>query len=165
MLDINLLKEIFEKLIDEKVNFCVVGGIALNLYGIDRKTSDLDLFIEPEKDNFKKVIKCLYDIFQDEELKEIKEEDIQYQVIRYTTPAGFNVDLIMKVGEMIDWEEVEKNIEWMEIEEGLKIPVASINLLIKMKEGASKFRERDKVDLYWLNLLKKMKIKKNDKKV
>ncbi len=32
----------------------------------------------------------------------------------------------------------------MEIEKGLKIPVASINLLIKMKEGVSKFRERDK---------------------
>ena len=46
-----ILKQIFEEFNNEKVSYCIVGGIALNLYGIVRRTLDVDLFIKPESEN------------------------------------------------------------------------------------------------------------------
>jgi hypothetical protein len=84
-------------------------------------------------------------------LEKLKPSDFYtYSVIRYGTPQGFYVDLITKSGEAINWETVENAIEWINLEENLRVPVASIDLLIKMKENASLFREKDKVDLFIL---------------
>ena len=69
------------------------------------------------------------------------------------------MDLITKFGEAINWETVENAIEWINLEENLRVPVASIDLLIKMKENASLFREKDKVDLFYLKKLKELKNK------
>jgi hypothetical protein len=49
-----ILKQIFEESNNEKVSYCIVGGIALNLYGIVRRTLDVDLFIKTESENLKK---------------------------------------------------------------------------------------------------------------
>ena len=159
-----ILTQIFEEFNNEKVSYCIVGGIALNLYGIVRRTLDVDLFIKPESENLKKTIKSLKKIFKDQELEKLKPSDFYtYSVIRYGTPQGFYVDLITKFGEAINWETVENTIEWINLEENLKVPVASIDLLIKMKESASLFREKDKVDLFYLKKLKELKNKKVDK--
>jgi len=155
-----ILKQIFEEFNNKKVSYCIVGGIALNLYGIVRRTLDVDLFIKPESENLKKIIESLKKIFKDQELEKLKPSDFYtYSVIRYGTPQGFYVDLITKFGEAINWETVENAIEWINLEENLRVPVASIDLLIKMKENASLFREKDKVDLFYLKKLKELKNK------
>uniref|UniRef100_A0A7C4P0I5 Nucleotidyl transferase AbiEii/AbiGii toxin family protein n=1 Tax=Thermodesulfobacterium geofontis TaxID=1295609 RepID=A0A7C4P0I5_9BACT len=159
-----ILTQIFEEFNNEKVSYCIVGGIALNLYGIVRRTLDVDLFIKPESENLKKTIKSLKKIFKDQELEKLKPSDFYtYSVIRYGTPQGFYVDLITKFGEAINWETVENTIEWINLEENLKVPVASLDLLIKMKETASLFREKDKVDLFYLKKLKEFKNKEFNK--
>jgi hypothetical protein len=155
-----ILKQIFEEFNNKKVSYCIVGGIALNLYGIVRRTLDVDLFIKPESENLKKIIESLKKIFKDQELEKLKPSNFYtYSVIRYGTPQGFYVDLITKFGEAINWETVENAIEWINLEENLRVPVASIDLLIKMKENASLFREKDKVDLFYLKKLKELKNK------
>jgi len=91
-------------------------------------------------------------------LEKLKPSDFYtYSVIRYGTSQGFYVDLITKFGETINWETVENAIEWINLEENLKVPVASLDLLIKMKESASLFREKDKIDLFYPKKLKEFK--------
>ena len=159
-----ILKQIFEEFNNKRINYCIVGGIALNLYGIVRRTLDVNLFIKPESKNLKKIIECLKKIFKDKELGKLIINDFYtYSVIRYGTPQGFYVDLITKFGEAINWGTVKNAIEWINLEENLKVPVASIDLLIKMKESASLFREKDKVDLFYLKKLKELKNKEVDK--
>jgi predicted nucleotidyltransferase len=48
-----ILKQIFEEFNHKRISYCIVGGIALNLYGIVRRTLDVDLFIKPESENLK----------------------------------------------------------------------------------------------------------------
>lgn len=156
--------EIFNK---KKVKYCIIGGLALNLYGILRRTEDIDIFLCPEKENIRLALSCLKEVFRDEELNKLKQEDfINYAVIRYGTPEGFYIDLVTKIGDTISWDEVKENIEWKKLED-IEIPVPDLELLIKMKEGASSFRERDKVDLIYLKKLKEKlnKSLKNDKKI
>ena len=132
-----ILKQIFEEFNNKKVSYCIVGGIALNLYGIVRRTLDVDLFIKTESENLKKIIESLKKIFKDQELEKLKPSDFYtYSVIRYGTPQGFYMDLITKF---------------------------SLDLLIKMKKSASLFREKDKVDLFYLKKLKEFKNKEFNK--
>ena len=42
---------ILAALVREKVNYKIVGGVALNIHGIVRATEDLDLFIAPDSEN------------------------------------------------------------------------------------------------------------------
>jgi len=49
-------EDIFTKLNERKVNYLVVGGIALVLHGVVRLTADLDLIVKLQSDNLAKFI-------------------------------------------------------------------------------------------------------------
>jgi len=50
------LLELFEK---HRVKYCIVGAYAVAFYAISRYTKDLDLFVEPNIENGKKVLQAL----------------------------------------------------------------------------------------------------------
>lgn len=60
--------------------------------------------------------------------------------------------MVTALGERISWSELESNMVWKEFG------------LIKMKEGASIFRERDKLDLIYLHRVREI-FKENDQKI
>ncbi len=45
----NMLKIISEKLSEKKIPFCLIGAMALGLYGLPRYTSDIDILTEESK--------------------------------------------------------------------------------------------------------------------
>lgn len=121
-----------------------------------RRTEDIDIFLSPEKVNLQKALASLMDIFQDEELTKLNYSDFEeYPIIRYGIPQGFYIDLITKFEDALSREDVEPYVKWREIE-GVKIPVPNIDILIKMKEKAFRFRERDKIDLIYLQRLRNL---------
>lgn len=44
------IRELFERLTQAKVRFCIVGGVAVNLHGVPRMTYDVDIVVVPERD-------------------------------------------------------------------------------------------------------------------
>lgn len=52
-------KEFIQSLNDNQVRYLVVGGYAVALHGHPRYTKDIDIWIEMEVDNSKKVIRAL----------------------------------------------------------------------------------------------------------
>lgn len=52
----NLFREFFSAMNAEKVRYMVVGGVAVNLYGIERATGDIDIVVDFEKENVNKFI-------------------------------------------------------------------------------------------------------------
>ena len=52
----DLFKTIFSALNQERVKYMVAGGIAVNLYGIERATADLDIVVLLEETNLTKFI-------------------------------------------------------------------------------------------------------------
>ncbi|MGQ9571268.1 MAG: nucleotidyl transferase AbiEii/AbiGii toxin family protein [Thermodesulfovibrionales bacterium] len=130
------------------VKYVVVGGFAVIMHGLARMTEDIDFFIEDSAENIEKIKNALKSLYHDPFIDELKSEDIkQYAVIRYGTPDNFNIDLIGKIGEeMILFKDVERDTEFFEIDD-LKIPVCSLDMLIRMKET---IRYRDMRDLRFL---------------
>lgn len=55
---LNLLKDVFSSLQHHKVRYIVIGGIASVLYGVPRATFDLDILIDANPDNAKKLLEA-----------------------------------------------------------------------------------------------------------
>ena len=138
----------FEK---HKVEYILIGGYAVALYGVPRATNDIDIFVKPEEENFIKLRNALTEVFNDEAIKDIKLVDKEdYRVTRYGTPEGFAIDIMVQLGELYNYY----NIKFHEIEiEKIKIKIADIDSLIKLKENTS--RSIDEDDIYYLKKLKK----------
>ena len=49
-------ESLFSALNKAKVRYLVVGGIAVNLYGIERATADIDLVVDLEENNLNRFI-------------------------------------------------------------------------------------------------------------
>ena len=51
--------EIFKKFNELKIDYLIVGGLAVNLHGVPRMTYDIDIMIKLEKKNISKIVKQL----------------------------------------------------------------------------------------------------------
>ncbi len=56
---LNRLKDVFASLQRHDVRYVVIGGIAAVLHGVPRATFDLDLLIEAEPDNARRLLEAL----------------------------------------------------------------------------------------------------------
>ena len=91
--------ELLSALEKEEVDYCLIGGFAIVLYGSKRTTQDLDIFIRDTEENISKLQIALASLYNDESIKEItKNELIEYSVIRYGTTKDFSVDFIAHLG-------------------------------------------------------------------
>ena len=59
---IDQLQSVFASFQKNDVKYLVIGGIAAVLYGVPRATFDLDILIEPTKENAQKLLNALIDI-------------------------------------------------------------------------------------------------------
>lgn len=149
MNEMNIVDKFFE-LIDEldrnDVEYILIGGFAVILYGLPRTTGDIDLVIKRDVDNIRKLRETLKKLYAEDEIDEITAEElIKYPVIRFGTDFGFYIDLIVSLGESFYFE----NIDWTIKEvEGHRIKIATAESLIKMKKDTR--REIDNADIQFL---------------
>ena len=148
------LKNIF-KILDafckEEVDFIIIGGVAVILYGMPRVTEDIDVIVKMDEENIKRLRKALRQLFDDDEIKEITLDELNdYSVIRYISPDKEMIDIISTLGEAFDYNKV-KFFE-MDID-GYKIKLATLDSMIEMKSKT--YRDKDNLDLLFLQELKK----------
>jgi len=136
------------------VEYVVIGGVAMISHGMPRLTQDLNLLIKLTKDNVDKLRNALSDIYNDDEIKEITYAELQkYSVIRYGTPDGFYLDIMVRIGEAADYYSIKRENKKIE---GVVIQLASAESLFKLKKNT--VRPEDKRDaLFLLKLLEARK--------
>jgi hypothetical protein len=59
----NRFLEIIDALEKEKVDYVLIGGFAMVLYGMPRATQEIDIFIKYREENIEQLQKALYAIF------------------------------------------------------------------------------------------------------
>jgi len=96
-------KELCELLNNRNVEYLVVGGFALAFHGVPRFTGDLDLYINPQRDNAERVLMALKD-FGFGSL-EISIEDLTKpgQVIQLGVPP-VRIDFVTSI-DGVTWQE------------------------------------------------------------
>lgn len=161
-----LYERIFRAFQENQLQYAVIGGVAVNLHGYNRLTGDLDIVIlltDQEIGKFVKVVKEMgmvprvpvkIEDFANKEKRREWIEDKNMLVFSVYNPKNPLEHIDVKIDESDSLEQILKNSVAMG-DDDLKIPVASIEDIIKMKEKAD--RPRDRIDVAALRELQKMK--------
>jgi hypothetical protein len=128
------------------VAYVVVGGFAINRLGFVRATEDIDLLIARDRAN-QTLVKQALEILPDRAIRELGDEDIgQWVVVRVND--DITVDLMTEACG-VRYEDATGGIE-TEFIDGVAIPFASAELMLKMKQSP---REKDAADRSFLQQL------------
>lgn len=155
-------EEIFRELNKRNVRYLVVGGIAVNLYGVPRVTQDLDLLVDMGEENLKRLVEGLQELgyiprvpVKAEDFikpamrkKWIKEKNMKVFSFFHSKIPVQEVDIL--ISSPIKYEEAEKR-KVVKRAGDITIPLVSIYDLMKMKEKVG--RRQDVSDI---NMLKKV---------
>jgi hypothetical protein len=153
---------IFKKLNERNIRYIVVGGIAVNLYGIPRMTYDIDLILDLEDSNLKRLLRLLktwgfkpkvpVDIM-DFAIKGKREEWIRnknMKAFNLVNPEWAMSEIDIIINTPVDYKRASENINHIKLR-NISIPAISIDDLIKMKKRSG--RQQDKADIKYLRRL------------
>lgn len=130
----------------EGARYIVIGGWAVILHGWVRTTKDIDLLIEVTEGNVRAVKRALASLPDNAAALMADDEPSRYPVVRVADEIV--VDL-MSAACRIDYSQaLALGIDTAEVE-GVSIPIAKKNALIRMKDTV---RETDAADVRFLRL-------------
>lgn len=137
-------RRIFAAFEEEGVRYLVFGGAAMNLHGLPRFTEDLDVFIEPTRENVEAVKRALRRVYEDPNIDEISADDLvgEYPAVQYVPPEGdFHVDILTRLGEAFRFEDLEPDETMLD---GVRVRLVSPRTLFRMKKDT--VRPKDRLD-------------------
>jgi len=133
---------------ENNVRFVIIGGVACVAHGLGRLTKDIDILVEPTRENMLRVFDALtafgYDL-QDVTVEEALQKKLLFRQYILRTD-------IHPSASGVDFETVWKNKIQISFKDE-DVYFASIDDLIKMKEAAG--RDVDMQDLRFLQEIKK----------
>jgi len=135
-----------------KLRYMIIGGYAVNYYGYNRNTGDLDIWMAPTNENklaFIQTLRCMN--YSQTELAPLIEEDFTQPFVTSISGNGPSIDFLTVVHFSLYYNEAESKKETYEIKPGIFINVTSYDSLINMKLKSG--REKDLWDVARLNEL------------
>lgn len=144
-------KTLLHSLKENQVKFVIIGATAGIAHGYSRLTQDLDLFVEPTKENFRRLFKALDNFGYD-----LSETSVEEAVKKKLLFRGYllRTDIHPSV-KGISWDELWKRKKTFSFL-GEEVYFSSLDDLIKMKQAAG--RAKDMEDLKYLTEIKKRKV-------
>jgi predicted nucleotidyltransferase len=148
----NHFRDFINELNNHRVEYLLIGGYAMGVYGHHRGTGDLDVFINPSEDNAEKMVNAsiAYGIPK-EQLK--SEMFLVAKMIGIGEPP-LRIEILKKL-DTVDFKYAYQRSELKKVD-GLDIRVVGLDDLILLKKAAAKGRSkaRDSEDLTFLEKLK-----------
>jgi len=175
-MDINnqFYTEILDILQKSNVKYILIGGLAVAYYGYHRYTSDMDLWLEPTKENLDNLYQAL-----EKELgyppDEINHIRINREIENATPIRLFSdddtlfIDLMTTTFQnMFSWKECAEASNTIRLgsdDSPITVPVVHINHLIRMKENSKRLDNnmKDLVDAQELKKIQEIKQKEKNK--
>ena len=133
--------EAFER---HRVDYVLVGSMAMAAQGLVRATRDMDVFVDPTEANIARLRTALRDVFADPEIDAISASDLggEYPAIQYAPPdTDYWLDILARLGEATAYDDVD--YESLRIGE-VTIRVATPRMLYRMKRDT--VRQQDRLD-------------------
>jgi hypothetical protein len=141
---------------NSKLRYLVIGGYAVNYYGYNRNTHDLDIWIAPTIENRQSFINTLLCMnYSENEVAPLYEEDFTKPFKADIGAVNADIDILTFVHSAISFDEAEKNKIEFEIQEGVVMQMVSYDFLKDMKLRTA--REKDLFDISKLEQLRNKK--------
>jgi hypothetical protein len=143
------------KMLKAKVDFMLIGGYAVNFYGYNRPTGDMDLWLKPDNTNRDKFITILLDEdFEEEDIEIIRSADFTKPMVFHVGQSPYRIDFMNFIAN-VQYEHADLQKTIAEVD-GLHLPIIHFNDLIRTKEISS--RLKDKADVEELKKINKDRI-------
>jgi predicted nucleotidyltransferase len=148
-----------EVLLKNNVDFILIGGYAVNYYGYNRVTGDMDIWIKPDNNNKELLLDALNALdFDEEGIAIIRSWD-------FTKPQKFHIGNEKQPDKTefmthisgVKYGEAASN-KTIAMIDGLKLPIIHYNNLIQNKAATG--RIKDKADIEYLEKITYLKNKK-----
>lgn len=150
------VRQIFSALNDARVDYVVVGGMAVILHGYLRATADLDLVLGLSPENCRRGLNALAAIgftprlpmameaFSDPAQRRLWAEQRNMLVFPLWDPGNPLRSLDLFIDEPIAFDRLLRDSVMKDVD-GLSIRIASIDHLIEMKQSAGRPRDLDDI--------------------
>lgn len=141
--------KLLEKLVEHRVQYLVVGGVATCLNGYVRYTNDLDIIVQANEDNVRRLIEAL-SLWGNGHARELSIEDFvpaEMGSIRIVEEFALDVFTLMRAretGAELDFEKLREDARVYTSQNGVRIDFISPARLIELKTGTG--RGKDLVD-------------------
>ena len=129
----------------------IIGGYAVNYYGFNRNTGDLDIWLAPTNENksvFIQTLLCMN--YSESDIAPLDNKDFT-QPFFTTTGGNFAIDFLTVVHFSLSYDEAESKKEIYEVMPGIFINITPYDFLINMKLNAR--RDKDLWDIAKLDEL------------
>lgn len=160
---LSTLETILRALDLANVRYLVAGGVAVNAYGYQRLTHDLDLVIGLERQNvsraldalarlkYRPVVPVAMEEFADPAKREEWTEHRNMQVFSLASDAYPDTDVDIFASEPFDFGAEHAATEVHELAPGVRLPLVRLSTLIAMKQAADRPTDQDDVKhLKWI---------------
>jgi len=142
-MEIDSILVFFRELKNQGVDYVLVGALGMTVHGIVRATQDVDILLNPEKDNVSRMRIALKRLFpEDASIDEINATDLagEYPAIRYNSPDGsLQIDILARLGQAFSFDDIQFEEK---LYEGVPVRVATPDMLYRMKKGTIRLRDR-----------------------
>jgi predicted nucleotidyltransferase len=131
---------------NNQVKYLVIGGFAVNLYGVNRSTGDIDLYVEDTPQNRKNMRQALADA-EIGDFEALERVPLLPGFLDFTLDFGLRLDLMSMVNglENISLEELLDKSTLVEME-GVTIPFIDYNSLILSKKAANRLKDQSDIE-------------------
>lgn len=140
-----------------KLRYMIIGGYAVNYYGYNRNTDDLDIWIAPTNENklaFIQTLLCMN--YSESEVALLHQEDFTQPFVSTIGSEKSTIDLLTVVHFSLSYDEAETKMAIYEIMPGIFINLTPYDFLINMKSLSR--RDKDLWDIARLDEFKNKKL-------
>jgi predicted nucleotidyltransferase len=137
------LKEFLKSFNAQKVEYLIVGGIAVAYYGYPRYTGDIDVWVKKSKENAEKIISAVNSFGYaglDLTIEELTKDNMVFQF----GVEPNRIDVITDADGLI-YDEAEKNKKEVLIED-VKIYMISLEDLKKNKKATGRHKDLEDIE-------------------
>lgn len=127
-----------------RVDYVLVGAMAMAAQGVVRATRDIDVVVSAEARNVDRLKTALRELFDDPEIDNIRADELagEYPAIQYVPTAGdFWIDIVARLGEAFRFADIESEDL---VVDGVRVRVATPRMLYRMKKNT--VRPQDRLD-------------------
>ena len=133
-------RNVLKKLLEYKVDYMLIGGYAVNIYGYNRVTGDMDIWIKPDNNNKLLLLDSMAAMgFDEEGINAIKSWDFTQAQIFNIFEKPQQTEFMTHISG-IKYEEAKLTAIEVNVD-GLTIPLIHIQSLIKNKKASGRLKD------------------------
>ena len=132
-----------DRLVQDRIEFALAGGLAVCLNGFVRTTDDVDILIDNSPENVARLAACLAD-FGEGHGKDLTSADLTDEPGAVRVQEDFSLDIFVRMNGK-NLADLSPWIGYYLLKTGTPIPFLKAEALIETKKGSS--REKDRADI------------------